>query len=645
MNINESIVRDAEAGGFVIYAQPNANEAIRVPITSLAPLLVSALASTLISGDADNGIVLGGDNLLYGSNIYNRNGALVANRTVTGGGFNLTFTGVSIFIITDGTNDNLRVTPTITQIIEDSGAGVSSSFTVNQGSTESVNINGTNLTRILSDSDKNRLFATDGTLQSYLDIHRTGQLDINLQDGTYTTDIDILTGVITISITNGAKVNSLIIDQVNSKTNLFTNDAVDNSDLEILSNQLTFDLNTIEKFFIDLVTTRLTQGVIGSAWGQIDIQPTGLVITASTTANQNTETHGPNQTVRSIINLNTLNEAKYTQNITGVGLIPKHLIESFDGTLRSYIEILKNKVTSSADDGAGNISFIELVPTLFKVNVLTVDKLTISPTTTNLNQNSGAATHSIEITNKVILTNDNGLGAGTTYTNAVSGGSLTSTDGTNTSIIQALGSGDIQAGVTNGTIANGLTISLTQSVLSANNGTDFSNLIVTFDQATLRTNPSGVPNNEINLLDGTGIVITSVLDDILINTTAGDIKIDPTGHLNLILTGTDDLQINGSAGNAGQVLTSAGANLPPVWGNSVSGYTGTFVIADWAAGTTLTITGATHGRGNGFHSVTVFDAANNIVGYAVALTNVNVNPANGDVTLTGVAFDGYILII
>lgn len=102
--------------------------------------------------------------------------------------------------------------------------------------------------------------------------------------------------------------------------------------------------------------------------------------------------------------------------------------------------------------------------------------------------------------------------------------------------------------------------------------------------------------------------------------------------------------INSDAGLSGQVLTSQGVGFAPIWKFPSSGYSASFGVPTWTAGTTLTILAATHGRGIGYHHVTVFDVLDNIVEYSAALTSINVNALTGDVVLTGVAFAGSILI-
>lgn len=117
-------------------------------------------------------------------------------------------------------------------------------------------------------------------------------------------------------------------------------------------------------------------------------------------------------------------------------------------------------------------------------------------------------------------------------------------------------------------------------------------------------------------------------------------------HINLAMPAGTDLQLSGSAGNGGEVLQTNGALTPPIW-KKVK-YTHPFVIADWGAGTTLTIAAATHGLGASYHNVTVFDATHNIVPIAAVMTNVNVSSSSGDVVLTIVnnaaAFDGFAYI-
>ena len=156
--------------------------------------------------------------------------------------------------------------------------------------------------------------------------------------------------------------------------------------------------------------------------------------------------------------------------------------------------------------------------------------------------------------------------------------------------------------------------------------TSNSNVITVSDaQIALSTNPLGVENNVIELSDGTGIAIASVTDNISLTVTSGN-------AINLAIPAGAELQISGSAGNAESVLQSNGAGNPPSWKKIK--YAHPFVIADWGAGTTLTITTATHGLGVGYHNVTVFDATHNIVPIAAVLTNVNVDGTSGDVVLT-----------
>jgi len=168
------------------------------------------------------------------------------------------------------------------------------------------------------------------------------------------------------------------------------------------------------------------------------------------------------------------------------------------------------------------------------------------------------------------------------------------------------------------------------------------NLAQSTSNIELLTKAGAVSNNSISLNEGgaaAGIFISSVTDNITLTVTSGN-------NINLAIPAGADLQIGGSAGNGGEVLQTNGALTPPIW-KKVK-YTHPFVIADWGAGTTLTIAAATHGLGASYHNVTVFDATHNIVPIAAVMTNVNVSSSSGDVVLTIVnnaaAFDGFAYI-
>jgi hypothetical protein len=168
------------------------------------------------------------------------------------------------------------------------------------------------------------------------------------------------------------------------------------------------------------------------------------------------------------------------------------------------------------------------------------------------------------------------------------------------------------------------------------------NLAQSTSNIELLTKAGAVSNNSISLNEGGiagGIFISSVTDNITLTVTSGN-------YINLAIPAGAELQLSGSAGNGGEVLQTNGALTPPIW-KKVK-YTHPFVIADWGAGTTLTIAAATHGLGASYHNVTVFDATHNIVPIAAVMTNVNVSSSSGDVVLTIVnnaaAFDGFAYI-
>jgi len=165
------------------------------------------------------------------------------------------------------------------------------------------------------------------------------------------------------------------------------------------------------------------------------------------------------------------------------------------------------------------------------------------------------------------------------------------------------------------------------------------NLAQSTSNIELLTKAGAVSNNSISLNEGgaaAGIFISSVTDNITLTVTSGN-------NINLAIPAGADLQIGGSAGNGGEVLQTNGALTPPIW-KKVK-YTHPFVIADWGAGTTLTIAAATHGLGASYHNVTVFDATHNIVPIAAVMTNVHVSSSMVDVVLNNAAaFDGFAYI-
>jgi hypothetical protein len=214
-----------------------------------------------------------------------------------------------------------------------------------------------------------------------------------------------------------------------------------------------------------------------------------------------------------------------------------------------------------------------------------------------------------------------------------------------------IGSDDLLSVITlysgNGTLTSDRTIDADQNDLTVNDAFNIdlngSNHVV-----LQSTGPSGKgvvaalqTSAALQCTDGvdTSTIAATATSGISLTITSGN-------HINLAMPAGTDLQLAGSAGNGGEILQTNGALTPPIW-KKVK-YTHPFVIADWGAGTTLTIAAATHGLGASYHNVTVFDATHNIVPIAAVMTKVNVSSSSGNVVLTIVnnaaAFSGFAYI-
>lgn len=258
-------------------------------------------------------------------------------------------------------------------------------------------------------------------------------------------------------------------------------------------------------------------------------------------------------------------------------------------------------VVLNSDDGAGNISAVTINPLAanFAQTNTAGDSESISMATDQLRiacDSGGTDLSTIILTSTDIITT---TGDGTDeviITQSPTSLDITHTDATTTGNI-VVSATEIKSIIDNGTSESQVQVTPTMSRLASRDMggvNDNASLIVNQDYIKLNTRPATVLNNVLELEDTVGITISSATDDIIVATAAGNITINPTGNLNLGLSGTDELQLNASAGLDGQSVVSRGTGSAPIWGNRMTTgnsalVNGTVTVANTAvtAGSTI----------------------------------------------------------
>ena len=289
----------------------------------------------------------------------------------------------------------------------------------------------------------------------------------------------------------------------------------------------------------------------------------------------------------------------------------------------AYAATLTDRIVDA--DADSTLGF--LTDDVLTLTILALLKLNMNATTTTIQQTNGSNTSSIVQTQNDL--------------------NVTLSDGAITVRITLSNAGDLQliSGVGTDSVIRGITTNGIQDTINDGSST---NTLASFSTSTQNDVTDGSISGSINLMNNSIVLLVQDVATFLwrnsIEIVQGKIEVwTSDAPINLKFSGTASLTINASAGTSGQVLRSNGAGAAPSWGYP-SHYSAPFIIADWAAGTTLTVLAATHLRGTGLHHVTVFDSSGNIVMYGVPLSAINVDSGTGNVVLTGVAFDGSIVI-
>ena len=159
-------------------------------------------------------------------------------------------------------------------------------------------------------------------------------------------------------------------------------------------------------------------------------------------------------------------------------------------------------------------------------------------------------------------------------------------------------------------------------VLSVNNAGSFFSVNTSTEVLTVASTSSpAVTTIEPNIT-----TISNGVGNVSLLAVGGSGAIGTTGAVPLDILLTDELRINGTPGAAGQVLTSQGAGLPPVWapGGGGGGIGGTIAVNQVAFGTALNTIGGdariTFNAGTGIFTV---DDVGGVF--------FSVDPASGDV--------------
>jgi hypothetical protein len=351
---------------------------------------------------------------------------------------------------------------------------------------------------------------------------------------------------------------------------------------------------------------------------------------------------------RVLINADT-NTATLDLNTTSATLSATNAV-NINGTTAVNLDSTA-LIDASVNDGAGNVSSINISPTRILdsvtdgTNTLSVQAQGLGTYTITLNDGSIVQTQiSTAVDYNLVIDALNKLVIGQATTQ-ITQGNPASTYGR----VEVNSAGTIFT-VTNGTISNINTGSVSQTLHSIANATN------TVTHTMNITGAGTVPAHLLESLDATSRSFAQILKGSL-TLRSGLVSLVDVSNIIMSASGIDltfagacDLKLNGSAGTTGQALLSTGAGTAPVWGAPVTKtYSDAFIIADWGAGTTLTYAAATHGLGAGLHQVMVYTSAGDVVAIGAVLTNVNVNSGTGDVVITivnnGAAFDGSIHII